>query len=102
MGSARSRRSSCGSRPLRDFASRCVSTFRTQRMAKIRRATRAGGTSLAAALTQFGIAGVIAALLLGVVAVEVLRRTGTRDATNDAKRVTGIVGTGIVEPRVTD
>src|SRR3954462_8052710 len=71
-------------------------------MAKISRATRAGGTSLAAALTQFGIAGVIAALLLGLVAVDVLRRTGTHDATNDAKRVTSIVGTGIVEPQVTD
>src|SRR4051794_11449489 len=71
-------------------------------MARIRRATRAGGTSVAAALTQFGIAGIIAALVLGLAAVEVLRRTGTREATDDAKRVTSLVGTGIVEPQVTD
>src|SRR3954470_4812037 len=72
-------------------------------MARFRRATRAGGgTSVAAALTQFGVAGVIAALLLALAAVEVLRRTGTTEATNDAKRVTSIVATGIVEPKLSD
>jgi two-component system, NarL family, sensor kinase len=72
-------------------------------VARLRRATHAGGgTSVAAALTQFGVAGVIAALLLGLAAVEVLRRTGTREAIDDAKRVTRIVGTGIVEPQLAD
>jgi two-component system NarL family sensor kinase len=72
-------------------------------MARLRRATRAGGgTSVAAALTQFGVAGVIAALVLGLAAVEVLRRTGTKEATDDAKRVTNIVATGIVEPQLAD
>src|SRR4051812_29411309 len=72
-------------------------------MARLRGATRAGGgTSVAAALTQFGVAGVIAALLLGLAAVEVLRRTGTKEATDDAKRVTNIVATGIVEPQLAD
>jgi two-component system NarL family sensor kinase len=71
-------------------------------MARLRRATRAGGTSLAAALTQFGIAGIIAALLLALAAVAVLRRTGTHEATEDAKRVTKLVATGIVEPQLTE
>src|SRR3954447_3615175 len=86
----------------RDFAGAAVSTVWTLRMVRPRRATRAGGTSLAAALTQFGIAGVIAALLLAIAAVAVLRRTGTREATSDAKRVTGLVATGIVEPQLSE
>jgi two-component system NarL family sensor kinase len=61
-----------------------------------------GGGSTAAALTQFAIAGVIAVVLLALVGVAVLRSTGTSEATKDAKRVTRIVGQGIVEPYITD
>jgi two-component system, NarL family, sensor kinase len=57
---------------------------------------------VAAALTQFGLAGLIAALVLALASVAILRRTGTKEATNDAKRVTNLVGMGIVEPQVTD
>ena len=60
------------------------------------------GTSMAAALTQFGVAGIIAALLLALAGVAVLRNTGTDEATKDAKRVTGLVANGIVQPQVTD
>jgi two-component system NarL family sensor kinase len=72
-------------------------------MARLKRATRVGdGTSMAAALTQFGVAGIVAALLLALVGVAVLRKTGTDEATKDAKRVTGLVANGIVQPQVTD
>ncbi len=72
-------------------------------MARLRRATRVGdGTSMAAALTQFGVAGIIAALLLALAGVAVLRKTGTDEATKDAKRVTNLVASGIVQPQVTD
>jgi two-component system NarL family sensor kinase len=66
------------------------------------RTLRRGGSSTAAALTQFAVAGVVAVALLSVVGVALLRNSGTNDATNDAKRVTRIVGDGIVEPQVTD
>jgi two-component system, NarL family, sensor kinase len=57
---------------------------------------------MAAALTQFGVAGIIAALLLALAGVAVLRKTGTDEATKDAKRVTNLVASGIVQPQVTD
>jgi signal transduction histidine kinase len=72
-------------------------------MARLKRATRArDGTSLATALTQFGLAGIVAALLLALAAVAVLRRTGTDEATKDAKRVTKLVAAGIVQPQLGD
>jgi signal transduction histidine kinase len=61
-----------------------------------------GGTTMPAALTQFAIAGVIAVALLALVGVEVLRSNGTKEATEEAKRVTRIVGVGIVQPELTD
>src|SRR3954463_192335 len=63
---------------------------------------RRGGSSTAAALGQFAVAGVIAVALLALVGVALLRNSGTNDATNDAKRVTRLVGIGIVEPEITD
>lgn len=59
------------------------------------------GTSTAAALTQFAVAGVIAVALLALVGIAVLRSNGTKEATREAKRVTAIVGEGIVEPEIT-
>src|SRR3954471_17860382 len=59
------------------------------------------GSSTPAALTQFAVAGVVAVALLALVGVAVLRSTGTKEATKDAKRVTRIVGEGIVEPEIT-
>ena len=58
-------------------------------------------TTVAAALTQFTIAGLVATLVLGVVGVYALQRAGRHEATDDAKRVTAIVGEGIVRPFLT-
>jgi two-component system NarL family sensor kinase len=70
---------------------------------KTSRRTRArDGSSTGAALTQFAIAGVIAVALLALVGVAVLRNNGTTDATRDAKRVTRLVGEGMVEPELSD
>src|SRR4051812_19940816 len=73
-------------------------------MAPFRRFTRAtrSGSSTAAALTQFAVAGVVAVAILALVGVAVLRSNGTKEATDDAKRVTRIVGRGIVQPQLTD
>src|SRR4051794_22301822 len=66
------------------------------------RARLRGGSSTAAALTQFAVAGVVAVALLALVGGAVLRNNGTTEAIKDAKRVTGLVGVGIVEPELTD
>src|SRR3954464_7107885 len=73
-------------------------------MAPLRRFTNAtrSGSSTAASLTQFAIAGVVAVAILALVGVAVLRSNGTKEATDDAKRVTRIVGQGIVQPELTD
>jgi signal transduction histidine kinase len=59
-----------------------------------------GPGSIAAAVLQFAITGTVVVLLLGFVAVELLRNTGTSEAINDAKRVTRLAGRGIVAPNV--
>lgn len=56
--------------------------------------------SIATAVLQFAITGTVVVLLLGFVAVEVLRHTGTEEAINDAKRVARLAGDGIVAPNV--
>src|SRR5215212_9972236 len=43
----------------------------------------------------------IAVALLGIVAVEIMRRQGTNEAIRDAKQVTQLAGDGIVAPNVT-
>jgi signal transduction histidine kinase len=58
--------------------------------------------TVVAALTQFAVAGVLAAVVLALAGVAVLRNNGTNEAIKDAKRVTRIVGVGIVQPYVTD
>jgi signal transduction histidine kinase len=56
--------------------------------------------SIATAVLQFAITGTVVVLLLGFVAVELLRHTGTTEAINDAKRVARLAGDGIVAPNV--
>src|SRR3954467_15254607 len=57
-----------------------------------------GGT--ARPLAQFVLSGLVAVALLGLVAVEVMRRQGTDEAINDAKEVTRLAGEGLVAPNV--
>jgi two-component system NarL family sensor kinase len=59
-------------------------------------------TTVAAALTQFTLAGLVATLVLGVLGVAALQRAGRNEATSDAKRVTSLVGDGIVRPMLTE
>src|SRR3954471_559563 len=54
----------------------------------------------ARALAQFVLSGLIAVALLGIVAVEIMRRQGTNEAIKDAKQVTQLAGDGIVAPNV--
>src|SRR4051812_2916548 len=68
---------------------------------RLGRRAAGGRTTVAAALTQFTIAGILATLVLGVVGVYALQRQGRNEATDDAKRVTAIVGDGIVRPLLT-
>src|SRR3954469_6458454 len=56
--------------------------------------------SIATAVLQFAITGTVVVLLLGFVAVELLRHTGTTEAIRDAKRVARLAGDGIVAPNV--
>src|SRR4051812_16114929 len=55
----------------------------------------------ARALAQFVLSGFIAVALLGIVAVEIMRRQGTNEAIRDAKEVTQLAGNGLVAPNVT-
>src|SRR3954465_10575658 len=55
----------------------------------------------ARALAQFVISGFVAVALLGIVAVEIMRRPGTNEAIRDAKEVTQRAGNGIVAPNIT-
>jgi signal transduction histidine kinase len=56
--------------------------------------------SVAAAVLQFAITGALAVLLLGFVAVTLLRHTGTQEAIRDARQVTRLAGEGIVAPAI--
>ena len=55
---------------------------------------------IARPLAQFILSGLVAVALLGLVAVEVMRRQGTDEAINDAKEVTRLAGNGLVAPSV--
>jgi two-component system, NarL family, sensor kinase len=55
----------------------------------------------ARALAQFVISGFVAVALLGIVAVEIMRRQGTNEAIRDAKEVTQLAGNGLVAPNIT-
>ena len=68
-----------------------------------RRGTGGSGdrTTVAAALTQFTIAGLVATVVLGIAGVYALQRAGRNEATSDAKRVTNLIADGIVQPLLT-
>src|SRR4051794_9569364 len=61
------------------------------------RALRSGDRS---AVLQFAASGLLATLLIGVVAVGVLRGVGEREAIDDAKRLAVLAGNGIVAPAI--
>src|SRR5919199_6750397 len=65
---------------------------------------RAGADSapMRNAVLKFAASGLAVVVLLGVVGVELLRRTGTREAIRNAKETTRLAGRGIVQPAVTD
>lgn len=52
-------------------------------------------------MLQFALTGLVALLLLGLVAVQLLRTTGTEEAVADAKRVTRLAADGVVAPELT-
>src|SRR3954453_13548515 len=53
-------------------------------------------------VVQFAISGLLAMLLVGLIAVAVSRHVGTQQAIDDAKDVTRLAGQGIVMPDITD
>jgi two-component system, NarL family, sensor kinase len=57
--------------------------------------------STRAAVLQFALSGLAAVVLLGFVAVEVLRKTTTDQAIKEAQQVARLAGDGIVAPAVT-
>jgi two-component system, NarL family, sensor kinase len=63
---------------------------------------RPDAPSIRGPLLWFAATGLVPLVLLGFVGVEVMRRTGTDEAIDDAKRVTRLAGEGIVEPAITD
>src|SRR3954447_25196649 len=63
----------------------------------VRRVMRLSGRS---PVFQFAMSGLLATLVIGVIAVTITRSTGTREAIRDAKRVTRLAGDGIVAPAV--
>jgi signal transduction histidine kinase len=52
-------------------------------------------------VAQFAAAGLVATVLIGLVAVAVMRRIGTGEAIRDAKQVARLAGEGIVAPNLT-
>jgi signal transduction histidine kinase len=58
--------------------------------------------SVAKPLAVFAAAGLLAVVLLGLVATSILRRTARHEAIRDAKEITRLAGVGIAEPAVTD
>jgi two-component system NarL family sensor kinase len=53
------------------------------------------------AVAQFAVSGLVATLVIGLIAVAVSRHFGTQEAIRDAKQVTRLAGEGIVEPSLT-
>src|SRR3954471_19705675 len=75
---------------------RCLSSGRE--MGVLDELRQPGGT--ARALAQFVVSGFVAVALLGIVAVEIMRRQGTNEAIRDAKEVTQLAGNGLVAPNI--
>jgi two-component system NarL family sensor kinase len=57
--------------------------------------------SLRSPVLHFAISGLVATVIIGLVAVAVLRRIGTNEAIRDAKQVARLAGEGIVQPSLT-
>ncbi|MEA2441943.1 MAG: two-component system, NarL family, sensor kinase [Thermoleophilaceae bacterium] len=55
----------------------------------------------AAAVVQFAVTGTLAVLLLGFLAVTLLRNTGRSEAIRDARQTTRLAGEGVVAPNIT-
>src|SRR4051794_18452051 len=51
---------------------------------------------------QFAASGLLATIVIGLIAVAITQRTGTDEAIKVAKRVAGLAGRGIVAPAVTE
>ena len=61
-----------------------------------------GAPSIRRPMTWFAATGLVPVVLLGFAGVEVMQRTGTEEAIDDAKRMTRLAGEGIVEPAISD
>jgi two-component system NarL family sensor kinase len=53
------------------------------------------------AVAQFAASGLLATLVIGLIAVAIVRHIGTEEAIRDAKQVTRLAGEGIVAPNIT-
>jgi two-component system NarL family sensor kinase len=62
---------------------------------------RSGMRLRQAPVAQFAASGLVATVLIGLVAVAVMRRVGTSEAVRDAKQVARLAGEGIVAPHLT-
>ncbi len=58
--------------------------------------------SVTRAVVQFGLASVVAVIVIGFAGIEVLKSEGHHEAYGDAKELATLAGRGIVEPHVTD
>jgi signal transduction histidine kinase len=59
------------------------------------------GVRFRAPVVQFALSGLLATLVIGLVAVALLRRVGNAEAIRSAKQVTRLAGEGIVAPNLT-
>src|SRR5687768_11091311 len=58
-------------------------------------------TDVALPLARFALAGLLAVIVVGAIAVTLQRQAARDDAVNDAKTLARLAGNGIVEPNVT-
>src|SRR3954471_6126647 len=56
--------------------------------------------SSALVVASFALAGLAVVALLGVIALAIFRQEGRQEAIGEAKRITRIVGQGVVEPHL--
>ena len=63
---------------------------------------RVAPLSVGAAVAKFAAAGLVALLVLILTSGMMLRRSGTREAVNNARALAGFVTRGIAEPNLTD
>src|SRR4051794_25594525 len=60
------------------------------------------GRSVRSVVLRFALAGLVALVVVAVGTAFVSRRTGTREAIDDARRLSVAAATGIIEPNLTD